>query len=245
MLRDSLSLLLKIDSSLYRPPHTKNWSEISMKSDVSVETLRALTQLQETLHDKLTQTVLRKMQQYAVDVTLDPDTAHPELILSEDGKQVKLGDIRHELPDNPERFDKCVSVLGKEGFSSGRFYFEVQVKTNWDLGVVRGSINRKGMITMSPQDGHWAVFLRNENDYCACADPSVSLCLRVSPQKVGVFVDYEESLVCFYDVDNRSQIYSFTGQTFTEKLFPLLSPGPHHGGKNSGPLIISPVHYNK
>ncbi|KAI7814352.1 hypothetical protein IRJ41_013405 [Triplophysa rosa] len=219
-----------------------------MKTDVSVETLRrALTQLQETLHDKLTQTVLRKMQQYAVDVTLDPDTAHPELILSEDGKQVRDGDITHELPDNPERFDMCVCVLGKEGFSSGRFYFEVQVKekTKWDLGVARESINRKGEITASPQDGFWTVSLRDENDYCASGCPRVSLCLRVSPQKVGVFVDYEEGLVCFYDVDNRSHIYSFTGQTFTEKLFLLLSPGPHHGGKNSGPLIISPVHYNK
>ncbi|KAI7814439.1 putative zinc-binding protein A33-like [Triplophysa rosa] len=222
----------------------KVWSLLDFKRDRTISSLRWL--LEEPLINRARFDISRDINHtFHVDVTLDPDTAHPELILSEDGKQVKLGDIRHELPDNPERFDKCVSVLGKEGFSSGRFYFEVQVKTNWDLGVVRGSINRKGMITMSPQDGHWAVFLRNENDYCACADPSVSLCLRVSPQKVGVFVDYEESLVCFYDVDNRSQIYSFTGQTFTEKLFPLLSPGPHHGGKNSGPLIISPVHYNK
>ncbi|KAI7814048.1 hypothetical protein IRJ41_006950 [Triplophysa rosa] len=236
--------LRKIDPSMYRPPHTKNWSEISMKSDVSVETLRrALTQLQETLHDKLTQTVLRKMQQYAVDVTLDPDTAHPNLILSEDGKQVRHGDIRHELPDNPERFDKCVCVLGKEGFSSGRFYFEVQVKekTDWTLGVVRESINRKKMIRQTPQNGYWAVILRDEYNYWACAGPFVSLCLRVSPQKVGVFVDYEEGLVCFYDVDNRSHIYSFTGQTFTEKLFPYFSPCANGEGKNSVPLIITPV----
>ncbi|KAA0722884.1 Zinc-binding protein A33 [Triplophysa tibetana] len=239
--------LIQIDPSLYRPPHTKNWSEISMKTDVSVETLmRALTQLQETLDDKLTQTVLSRMQQLSVDVTLDPDTAQANLILSEDGKQVRDGDIRHELPDNPERFDYCVCVLGKEGFSSGRFYFEVQVKgkTDWDLGVVRESINRKGQITVSPEDGQWTVVLRNENDYRACAGLSVPLCLRVSPQKVGVFVDHEEGLVCFYDVENRSHIYSFTGQTFNEKLFPFFSPCPNDEGKNSAPLIISPVHHN-
>ncbi len=90
-----------------------------------------------------------------MDVTLDPDTALSYLILSDDGKQVRHGDIRHKLPDKPERFDPCPCVLGKEGFSSGRFYFEVQVKgkTEWDLGVVRESINRKGPITARPSDG--------------------------------------------------------------------------------------------
>nr|XP_055032499.1 E3 ubiquitin-protein ligase TRIM39-like isoform X3 [Misgurnus anguillicaudatus] len=246
--KDHLYLIQIYSSSLYRAPDMKNWSEISMKTHVSVETLRrALTKLQETLNEKLTQTVLMKMQQYAVDVTLDPDTAHPDLILSEDRKQVRTEDIRHELPDNPERFDLCVCVLGKEGFTSGRFYFEVQVKdkTKWILGVVRESVNRKGSITVSPEDGHWTVILRDENEYEALDDPSVSLCLKVKPQKVGVFVDYEEGLVCFYDVESRSHIYSFTAQTFTEKLFPFFSPCVNDEGKNSAPLIISPVHYNK
>ncbi|XP_073715791.1 erythroid membrane-associated protein-like, partial [Misgurnus anguillicaudatus] len=178
----------------------------------------------------------------SVDVTLDPDTAHPKLILSEDRKQVKHGDIKHKLPDNPERFDYCVSVLGKEGFTSGRFYFEVQVKdkTKWTLGVARESINRKGKITASPQNGFWTVTLWNENEYWASADPDVSLCLKVKPQKVGVFVDYEEGLVCFYDVESRSHIYSFTAQTFTEKLFPFFCPWPNNEGKSSAPLIILP-----
>ncbi|XP_073715303.1 E3 ubiquitin-protein ligase TRIM39 [Misgurnus anguillicaudatus] len=246
--QDHLHLIQIDPSSLYRAPDMKNWSEISMKTHVSVETLRrALTQLQETLNEKLTQTELIRMQQYAVDVTLDPDTAHSYLILSEDRKQVRTGDNEQKLPDNPERFNPCSCVLGKEGFTSGRFYFEVQVKdkTEWDLGVVRESINRKGLITGTPQNGFWTVCLRNENEYKACADPDVSLCLKVKPQKVGVFVDYEEGLVCFYDVESRSHIYSFTDQTFTEKLFPYFCPCNNDKGKNSAPLIISPVHYNK
>nr|XP_055030385.1 E3 ubiquitin-protein ligase TRIM39-like isoform X2 [Misgurnus anguillicaudatus] len=245
---DHLHLIQIYSSFLYIPPDMKNWSEISMKTHVSVETLRrALTQLQETLNEKLIQTELIEKQQYAVDVTLDPDTAHPNLILSEDRKQVKHGDIKHKLPDNPERFDPCANVLGKEGFTSGRFYFEVQVndKTNWVLGVARESIDRKGTIRMSPLNGFWTVALWNEKDYKACTDWSVSLCLKVKPQKVGVFVDYEEGLVCFYDVGSRSHIYSYTAQTFTEKLFPLFSPCPNDKGKNSAPMIISPVHYNK
>uniref|UniRef100_A0A3B1IPF3 B30.2/SPRY domain-containing protein n=1 Tax=Astyanax mexicanus TaxID=7994 RepID=A0A3B1IPF3_ASTMX len=178
-----------------------------------------------------------------LDVTLDPDTSNPYLILSDDGKQVRCGGTKQNLPDNSERFNNCICVLGKEGFSSGRFYYEVQVsgKTDWDLGVVRESINRKGEITLSPQNGFWTVVLRNGNEYEALAGPSVSLSLRENLQKVGVFVDYEEGLVSFYDVVARSHIYSFTGQTFTKKLYPYFNPCFNNEGKNSAPLIISPV----
>ena len=95
---------------------------------------------------KLVQAELKRIQQYAVDVTLDPDTANPELILSEDGKQVNEGDMRKYLQDNPERFSYCACVLAKQSFSSGRFYFEVKVKgkTKWNFGVARESIKRKG-----------------------------------------------------------------------------------------------------
>ncbi|XP_048059687.1 E3 ubiquitin-protein ligase TRIM39-like [Megalobrama amblycephala] len=244
--------LLQIYSFLCSSRNTRNWSEISVKTDESLETLRrALTQLQNTLQEKLTQTgtviELKRIQQYEVDVTLDPDTAHPNLILSDDGKQVREGDIEQKRAENPKRFDYCVCVLGKDGFSSGRFYFEVQVKgkTKWDLGVASEFINRKGEITLSPSNGCWTVWLRNENEYKAFAGPPVSLSLRVKPQRVGVFVDYEEGLVSFYDVESSSHIYSYTGQSFTGNLYPFLCPCFNDGGKNSSPLIITPVHYNK
>ncbi|XP_058634571.1 E3 ubiquitin-protein ligase TRIM39-like isoform X1 [Onychostoma macrolepis] len=243
--------LLQIHSSLCSPRNTRNWPEISMKTHESLGTLRrALTKLKDTIDEKLTQTVsseLKWMQQYAVDVTLDPDTANPYLILSDDGKQVRCGYIRQKLPDKPERFDYYPDILGKEGFSSGRFYFEVQVKgkTDWDLGVARESINRKGKITASPSNGYWTMILRNGNEYIACAGPSISLSLRVKPQRVCVFVDYEEGMVSFYDVESSSQIYSFTGQSFTEKLYPYFCPCNNDGGKNSSPLIITPVNYYK
>ncbi|XP_046907260.1 E3 ubiquitin-protein ligase TRIM39-like [Hypomesus transpacificus] len=239
--------LLQSFPSLSTPPHTKDWSEISVHSGLSVAAVRrAVSQLEETLNkemEKLSDTELKRIQQYAVDVILDPDTAHPRLILSEDGKQVSDGNIKQDLPGNPERFDHCSCVLGKQGFSSGRFYYEVQVegKTKWDLGVVRESINRKGKITVSPEDGYWTVWLRNGDLYEANATPFLLLSLRRKPQKVGVFVDYEEGLVSFYDVEARSHIYSFTGCIFTKKLYPYFSPCVNDGGKNSAPLIITAV----
>ncbi|XP_072518661.1 E3 ubiquitin-protein ligase TRIM39-like [Salminus brasiliensis] len=244
--------LLQIYSFLFAPPNTKNWSDISIDPHLSVESVRnGLSQLQKNLNENLSNAIsemireaeLRKIQQYAVDVTLDPDTAHRCLILSDDGKQVMHGDTKQDLPKNPERFDKYVSVLGKEGFSAGRFYFEVLVsgKTDWDLGVASEAGNRKGQIKLKPQNGFWTVVLRKGSKYEACAGPGVPLYLRTQPQKVGVFVDYKEGLVSFYDVQARSHIYSFTGQSFTEKLYPYFNPFLNDGGKNSAPLIISPV----
>ncbi|KAM9500188.1 uncharacterized protein Hap1MRO34_012089 [Clarias gariepinus] len=181
---------------------------------------------------------LAEMKKSAVDVTLDPDTAHPDLILSADGKEVKEGNKRQNLPDTPQRFTDYPCVLGKQSFSSGRFYYEVQVsgKTWWTLGVARENINRKEKITWGPQNGFWTVELWNGNSYDARAGPDVPLTLREKVEKVGVFVDYEEGLVSFYDVNSRSHIYSFTGQTFTEKLYPVFCPR-----YEDKPLIISPV----
>ncbi|XP_062339657.1 zinc-binding protein A33-like [Osmerus eperlanus] len=242
--------LLQSFPSLSNPPHTKDWPEISVHSGLSVVVVRrAVSQLEETLNEemeKLPEVKLKRIQQYAVDVTLDPDTAHRKLILSEDGKQVRNGDKKQDLPDNPERFDYFGNVLGKQGFSSGRFYYEVQVegKTDWILGLVRESINRKETTTLSPEDGYWTVSLMNGDEYRALADPYVLLSLRQKPQKVGVFVDYEEGLVSFYGVEARSHIYSFTGCTFTEKLYPVFNPCRNDGGKNSAPLIITTSNIN-
>ncbi|XP_045064442.1 E3 ubiquitin-protein ligase TRIM39-like [Coregonus clupeaformis] len=240
--------LLQSFPSLCTPPPIRDWSEISVHSDLCVGTVRrAVSQLEETLNkemEKLPEVKLKRIQQFAVDVTLDPDTAHPKLILSEDGKHLWHGDTRKNLPDNTKRFDISNCVLGKEGFSLGRFYYEVMVKgkTKWILGVARESVNRKGQITLSSEDGYWTLWLRN-GEYEAHAEPSVLLHLREKLQKVGVFVDYEEGQVSFYDVEARSHIYSFTGCTFTEKLYPLLNPCLNDGGKNSTPLIISPVNH--
>ena len=65
--------------------------------------------------------------------------------------------------------------------------------------------------------------------------------VRAELQKVGVFVDYDEGLVSFYDVDARVHLYSATGCTLTEPLYPILSPCLNAVGRNSAPLIISPV----
>lgn len=178
-----------------------------------------------------------------MDVTLDPDTAYPELMLSDNGKEVRNTGKSQQIPDTPKRFDHCSCVLGKEGFSSQKFYYEVQVsgKTEWDLGVAKESIDRKGEIGLNPENGYWTVWLRNRDEYAANDRFPVPLSLKEKPVKVGVFVDFEEGLVSFYDVEASYHIYSFTGQSFPEKLYPYFSPGEYEEGQNPHPLIITPV----
>ncbi|XP_031167170.1 E3 ubiquitin-protein ligase TRIM39-like isoform X1 [Sander lucioperca] len=246
---DHLHLLQSVQSlNIQQPPPTKDWIKVSVHQSYEGTVVKAVTQLEETLSQemkKLLEAELKRVQQYAVDVTLDPDTAHPNLILSDDGKQVYRGGGKKNLPDNPERFSLNRFVLGRQSFSSGRFYFEVQVKgkTKWDLGVARESIARKASIPLNPQYGNWTIWLRNGCEYKALDAPPVRLSLKSRPQKVGVFVNYEAGLVSFFDVDAADLIYSFTGCSFTEKLFPFFSPCKKEGGENSAPLIISPVNY--
>ncbi|XP_067406884.1 E3 ubiquitin-protein ligase TRIM39-like, partial [Emydura macquarii macquarii] len=185
---------------------------------------------------------LRRARGFAVDVTLDPDTANPWLVLSEDRKRVRLGDTRQDLPDNPERFDPCHSVLGAEGFPGGRRYWEVAVgeKPDWEVGVCRESVSRKGMVTPTPEDGYWVVWLW-DGEYAACIPPPPTpLPVMVRPSRVGIFLDYEAGEVSFYNVTDGSQLFTFT-DTFSGTLRPYLCPGLSDGGKNAAPLIICPV----
>src|SRR4029434_1897495 len=104
----------------------------------------------------------------AAPVTLDPNTAHPILILSEDLTSVRRGDERQQLPDNPERIDKYGSILGSEGFNSGTHCWDVEVGENtcWFVGVMTDSLERKG--NYASESGHWCVYYK-DGEYRACS----------------------------------------------------------------------------
>ncbi|XP_038670978.1 zinc-binding protein A33-like [Scyliorhinus canicula] len=172
-------------------------------------------------------------------LTLDPNTAHCKIILSEDLTSVRCSDTELLLPDNAERFDTTVAVLGSQGFISGKQYWEVEVgdKTKWVVGVTKESVNRKGMIKMSPMHGCWTVWHSNGNDYGVMENQLVRLTLNLNPRIVGVFLDYEGGQVTFYNADDMSVLHTFT-DTFTEKLFPFFYPGSCDKGKNVAPLKL-------
>ncbi|XP_070849155.1 E3 ubiquitin-protein ligase TRIM39-like [Chaetodon trifascialis] len=243
---DHLHLLQRFPT-LSCPPYASVCSDITVHSDTCVGTVRrAVANIEEQLQSALKKLSIQeheKMQQYAADVHLDPRTANPWLVLSKDGRQVWDGDVEQNLVDTPERFDTVPCVLATRGFTTGRHYWEVDVgdKTAWDLGVARVSASRKGTVTLSPEDGYWTICLRQVYEYRACAGQAQLLCLSQRPRVVGVFLDYEDGVVSFYDAEAKSHIYSFTCFQFTEAMFPFFNPDMSDKDSNKAPLIIRPV----
>ncbi|XP_072237588.1 nuclear factor 7, ovary-like [Leuresthes tenuis] len=152
-------------------------------------------------------------------VILDPNTAHPELILSEDLTTVTSGQKRR-LPDNPERFDQHFCVLGSEGFKAGTHSWDVEVRNEqfWSLGVLQESTQRKGQV----QTGFWGICFSN-GIHSAVSPPLPDKVLSVQTlERVRVQLDWDRGRVSFFDLDTNKQIHIFK-QTFTERLFPYIS----------------------
>ncbi|XP_044839282.1 butyrophilin subfamily 1 member A1-like [Mauremys mutica] len=161
-------------------------------------------------------------------VTLDPDTAHPQLVLSEDQKSVRREDRCQDLPDNPERFDIWGCVLGCEGFTSGRHCWEVEVGDGryWAMGVARESVSRKGEITRSPEGGIWAVE-RWGDQFQALSSPVIPLPLSRAPSRIRVCLDCDQGQVTFIDAGDEAPIFTFPpGSVPGERIRPWLWVGP-------------------
>ncbi|XP_074975603.1 zinc finger protein RFP isoform X1 [Caretta caretta] len=158
-------------------------------------------------------------------VTLDPDTAHPILVLSEDQKNVRWGYKPSQMPKNGERFDSWACVLGCEGFTSGRHCWEVEMDVGgeecWAVGVARASMMRKGRINLSPDEGIWAVGLWLGQFRALTSPEETSLPLSQFPNSIRVCLDCDRGQVTFIDADDGAQIFTFPpGSVPRERLRP-------------------------
>ncbi|CAL8326270.1 unnamed protein product [Lota lota] len=238
-------VFLQSVAGLPAPPELLDWSTVSVNTELYLGNIRSsvgglVDKFQGELQ-RLYGKELRKLQNYASEVILDPSTAQKSLVLSEDGRQVRYDERKSSQAESSKRFNPALFVLASEGLGSGRHYWEVEVgrKTAWTLGVARGSARRKGDINLSPEGGFWCLWLKN-GELKALASSRVPLAMASQPAKVGIFLDYDGGQVSFYDVKARLHLYTFV-DTFSESLYPIFSPCLVHEGKNAAPLVISQI----
>lgn len=178
-------------------------------------------------------------------MTFDPETAHPNLSLSQSYTSVWFEEDKDttDCQPNPRRFHYYYCVLGKQGFTTGRHYWEVDVanKTAWRLGVAQEDVPRGEMTTAGTSSGLWTLALK-AGSIVACIDPSpvkVKVSLRLV--RIGVFLDCEKEEVTFYNAITMAPIYTFSMETASFPLFPFYNPCDSDYGKNNGPIkIFSP-----
>ncbi|XP_051988404.1 E3 ubiquitin-protein ligase TRIM39-like [Xyrauchen texanus] len=229
------------------PDEFKDDWTVSMDTELNFGTMRnlkaaMLAQIESKL-EKLCSVEIQRIQKFSIDLLLDAETAHPSLEVSPDCKTVRDSGKTQASPGSPKQFDLVGGVLGTPQIMSGRAFWIVEVgqKAGWELGVVREGAKRKGQISYKPNEGYWAIVLCGQGMYGAFEDPPVQLQLSSNPQKIGVFVDCEETLVSFYDMEALVHIYTFTKCSFNEAIRPYFNPHPNKNGINSAPMVICSV----
>ncbi|XP_053155781.1 zinc-binding protein A33-like [Hemicordylus capensis] len=224
--------LLEVENVIVRPP-------------VQVEALPAFSieqykdRFDGPLQYMFWRRILKSIHPAPAPLTLDPDSAHPHLMISRDLTSVTERETPQPVPRKPTRFLQCVNVLSKESFESGRHYWEVWVgnKTKWDLGVAADSVDRAAKVRLCPENGYWAVRLRESAEYWAAATPAVRLKPQHLLEKVGVLLDCQKSKVTFYNAKDMSHLFTFH-QAVACKFYPFFSTCFSDGKKNAEPMKI-------
>ncbi|XP_041861604.1 zinc-binding protein A33 [Melanotaenia boesemani] len=167
-------------------------------------------------------------------VTLDPNTAHPCLILSDNLTSLHYSKQSGCCPDNPERFHMSAEVVSTTALDSGRHHWIVETGSNhdWLLGVASLSVRRNAEIFARPENGFWTLCFR-DGEFRAMTSPPTPLTVSEMPKQVKVQLDYNKGMVSFIDPADNALIYSFR-ETFTEPLYPYFYT------QSSQPLRILP-----
>ncbi|XP_064881055.1 probable E3 ubiquitin-protein ligase TRIML1 [Oncorhynchus nerka] len=172
---------------------------------------------------------------HEVDVILDGKTAHSQLKISHNGKVVEWVKQKQEPQteinknDIDKHFDVAPYVLGSMGRAM-RAYWEVCVKAkkDWVLGVTKVTANRKGQLVLNPANGFWVIGISDGKDFTAFIDDDDDdddVHKEIILHRVGIYVDYQERKVTFYNAEDSSLIYSFTkGPSYQDDVRPLFSP---------------------
>uniref|UniRef100_UPI003AAD8684 protein NLRC3-like n=1 Tax=Centroberyx gerrardi TaxID=166262 RepID=UPI003AAD8684 len=169
------------------------------------------------------------LRKYACELTLDPNTAHRKLFLSEDNRKVTERE-EQRYPDHPERFDYWKQLLCRNGLT-GRCYWEVEREGEVSIGVTYRGISRRGDSSdcrLGGNEKSWSLFCSDDSYSAWHGNISTvisSLSSSVS-NRVAVYLDWSAGSLSFYRVSSDSLIHLHTfHSTFTEPLYPACGFG--------------------
>ncbi|CAK6963112.1 zinc-binding protein A33 [Scomber scombrus] len=175
-------------------------------------------------------------------VTLDPNTAHPCLILSDDLTSLHYSTEPSCCPDNPERFHMSAEVVGMDTLGSGSHHWVVETGNNqdWLLGVASSSVPRNSEISARPENGFWTLCFR-DGELRAMTSPPTTLIVSRIPQQLKVQLDYDKGTVSFVDSAD-DLIYTFI-HTFRETLLPYFYTQSSHPMRIlPGKVLVTMLH---
>uniref|UniRef100_A0A4W5L168 B30.2/SPRY domain-containing protein n=1 Tax=Hucho hucho TaxID=62062 RepID=A0A4W5L168_9TELE len=144
------------------------------------------------------------LRKYACDLTLDPNTAHRLLSLSEENRKVTCRTEEQPYPDHPERFDYRKQVLCREGLT-GRCYWEVEWSgARAGIGVTYKGMTRRGEgedALIGWNDKSWSLVC-SDNLYTAWHNNNATTIdvLSSSSHRVGVYLDWPAGTLSFYSL---------------------------------------------
>ncbi|XP_072210008.1 E3 ubiquitin-protein ligase TRIM50-like [Excalfactoria chinensis] len=195
--------------------------------------------------DDIKMTVWKRLHRHVLPapemLKLDPVTAHPLLELYKGDTVVQCG-LYQRRDSNPKRFDSSNCILTCKGFSCGQHYWEVIVgsRNRWRVGVIKGTVSRKGKLSKSPENGVWLIGLKEGKVYEAFSTPRATLPLSARPQRIGIYLHYEKGELTFYNADSPdelSPIYTFQAE-FQGQLYPIVDLCWPERGPFSPPIIL-------
>ncbi|NXH67577.1 TRI25 ligase, partial [Hydrobates tethys] len=163
-----------------------------------------------------------KLLQYAANITLDYNTAHNKVILSERYTRMSVSDTPLDYNYHPQRFTYCSQVLGFQCFKRGIHYWEVELQQNnfCGIGICYGSMDRQGPESrLGRNSSSWCIEWFNSK--ISAWHNDVEKCLpNVKATKIGVLLHCEGGFVIFMALGQKHNlIYKFKTQ-FTEALYP-------------------------
>ncbi|XP_071967594.1 nuclear factor 7, ovary-like isoform X2 [Engystomops pustulosus] len=161
------------------------------------------------------------------EIRFDPESAHPNLALSPDFKQVRFENTPKMLKTSSQCFEPGLYVLGTPGFKSGRHYWEVNVgyKSNWIIGVVKESVERKGIWELNQTNGYWVLRKQWDHLYYAIGNTCEMITYNYFPLRIGVCLDLFKNHVIFYDADTTKIIHQLSFPCVKEMMCPFFCPG--------------------